>query len=275
MFFFASSSLVGQGWHGPQNATSSPQAGLRASEPRVSGDSQERVQGGLTPAPRKAPADYRGEACARDGVLSQGLRRAPEAGVMETPFVADCSGKLRYAPRLQPAAPVLAFDIETTGLEAEFCDVTCACAYDPDRGVERSFVFALGDSPGEFMSLLDEAPLLCAFNGVRFDIPFMCKKWGVSDERAGKWVKKMLDPFEACKVALAQTFSLNRLLAANGLQAKTGSGLDAVNMAREARWTELAEYCMHDTRMTHAAVMVQGGATLPLCEKQRYSAKRQ
>lgn len=152
---------------------------------------------------------------------------------------------------------VLAFDIETTGLDAATCDVTCACAYDPERGIERSFVFSQGGSPEEFMALLDEAPLLCAFNGVRFDIPFVAAKWGVTSERTGRWVRKLLDPFEACKLALGWTFSLNRLLSVNGLEGKTGSGLDAVNMARDGRWGELAEYCMHDTTVTHSAVAMR------------------
>lgn len=179
-------------------------------------------------------------------------------------FSKDGGGSWRHTTRAAGGSlPVLAFDIETTGLDADACEVTCACAYDPARGVERSFLFALGDSPDEFMSLLDEAPLLCAFNGVRFDIPFLCKKWGVPDERAGRWVAKLLDPFEACKLGLGQTFSLNRLLEANGLQAKTGSGLDAVNMAREGRWGELAEYCMHDTKMTHAAATLEAGMLIP------------
>jgi DNA polymerase elongation subunit (family B) len=152
--------------------------------------------------------------------------------------------------------PVLAFDIETTGLDAETCDVTCACAYDPDRGIERSFVFSQGGSPEEFVSLLDEAPRLCAFNGVRFDVPFLAKRWNISDEKVGQWMLKMIDPFEACKLALGQTFSLNKLLSENGLEGKTGSGLDAVNMAKDGRWDELAEYCMHDTKVTHAAVVL-------------------
>ena len=197
---------------------------------------------------------------------------------MNAIFSADCNDRWTFHPGMAASASVLAFDIETTGLDAETCEVTCACAYDPDRGVERSFLFALGDSSDEFMRLLDEAPLLCAFNGVRFDIPFMAKKWKVPDERAGSWVRKMVDPFEACKLALGQTFSLNRLLDANWLQAKTGSGLDAVNMARDGKWGELAEYCMHDTKMTHAAVRVPGGAKLPIesaCAKRlRYCKKR-
>ena len=155
------------------------------------------------------------------------------------------------------AGGVLAFDIETTGLDPEVCEVTCACAYD-GRGVERGFVFPRDDPEG-FLALLDEAPRLCAFNGVRFDLPFLAKRWGVPDERVGGWVRKLFDPFEACRLGLGRTFSLDRLLHANGLQGKTGSGLQAVEMARDGRWDELEMYCMHDTIMTHSV------ASMPAC----------
>lgn len=173
----------------------------------------------------------------------------------------------------QERGGVLAFDIETTGLDPERCEVTCACAYD-GAGVERTFVFEPAGPrrsdhprdygfaggwghPEEFMALLDAAPRLCAFNGVRFDVPFLCRRWGVPAWRAAAWVAKLLDPFEASRLGLGRTFGLEALLRANGLQGKTGSGKEAVRMAAEGRWAELGAYCMHDTIMTHRV------ATLP------------
>ena len=212
-------------------------------------------------------------------MLSAGVRGAAAPGgrdlngggmQKEGAGFANANGVWRYAtPASGGRAAVLAFDIETTGLDAETCEVTCACAYDPDRGVERSFVFSQGDSPEEFTRLLDEAPLLCAFNGVRFDLPFLARRWGVPDEKVGSWVRKMVDPFEGCKLGLGQTFSLNALLEKNGLPVKTSSGLEAVRMAKEGRWAELAEYCMHDTKMTHAAVTLAGGMVLPCKQEGR------
>jgi hypothetical protein len=167
------------------------------------------------------------------------------------------------------AGAMLAFDIETTGVRMGVDRVTCACAYDPANGVEETFLFKPEDSDPEslakregLMRLLDAAPRLCAFNGVRFDVAFLARSWGVPGERAGGWVRKLVDPFEASKLALRHTFSLDRLLGCNGLQGKTGSGLQAVVMAEEGRWEELGEYCMHDTRMTHAAASL-GVMVLP------------
>ena len=147
---------------------------------------------------------------------------------------------------------MLAFDIETEGLDSATHAITCACAYDPDAGVERTFIFPLGDSREEFMLLLDEASSLCAFNGARFDIPFMARSWGVDIARVAAWMLKLVDVYEATYLCIGRGFSLNALLAANGLEGKTGSGLEAVAMAKEGRWDELGAYCMHDTRMTHA-----------------------
>jgi len=149
------------------------------------------------------------------------------------------------------AISMLAFDIETEGLDSSTHGITCACAYDPDTGVERTFIFPRGDSREEFMLLLDEASSLCAFNGARFDIPFMARSWGVNITRVARWMLKLVDVYEATRLCIGRGFSLNALLAANGLEGKTGSGLEAVAMAKEGRWDELGAYCMHDTRMTH------------------------
>ncbi len=161
---------------------------------------------------------------------------------------------------------MLAFDIETEGLDPSVHAITCACAYDPDAEIAQTFIFAKGDSREEFMLLLDRAGTLCAFNGVRFDVPFMARSWGVDIARVAGWMLKLVDVYEATRLCIGRGFSLNALLAANGLQGKTGSGLEAVAMARDGRWDELGAYCMHDTRMTHE-VTCKPEISLPLGRK--------
>lgn len=146
---------------------------------------------------------------------------------------------------------MLAFDLETTGLDPVSDRITCAAVYDPKRGIERAFLFALGDDPEEFMLHLDHAERLCAFNGAEFDLAFVAAQFGASQERQRAWRLKLHDVYVACRLGLGVTFPLQALLEANGLQGKTGSGSDAVRLFREGRWTELADYCLHDTRMTH------------------------
>jgi hypothetical protein len=146
---------------------------------------------------------------------------------------------------------MLAFDLETTGLDPHTDKITCAAVYDPDAGIDRAFLLGRGEDPVEFLALLDAADRLCAFNGARFDLAFLRHSLGVPAERVRSWRVKLHDVYEGCRLALCLTFPLDALLAANGMEGKTGSGKEAVAMAQEGRWDELAAYCSHDTRMTH------------------------
>ena len=190
-------------------------------------------------------------------------------------------------PTAAPAASgMVAFDIETTGLDPGTHRITAACLYgamdgprpgqriireahEPGPHVVRTYVFT-DEAPEadlalreEFMSHLDSARSLCAFNGIRFDIPFLQRAWDVPHERVESWIVKTFDVFEVCKLALGSTFSLDRLLAANSLESKSGSGLHAIHLAKTGRWKELGEYCMQDTRMTYL-VSSQCFIALPL-----------
>ena len=152
---------------------------------------------------------------------------------------------------------MLTFDCETSGLDGSRDRLTCVCLYDASRGIKETFVF---DQPpdsedslqkrAQVIFLLDEAEQLCAYNGARFDAVFLAKNWKLPAEHVAQWLVKLVDIFEACKLALNITFGLNALLAANGLESKTGSGLEAVRMAEEGRWEELASYCLMDVLLT-------------------------
>ena len=198
---------------------------------------------------------------ARSGVFPQGVRSEAERGQDMTGalFCKAPDGSVEYVPG--KLSPVLAFDIETTGL-SESDTVTCVCAYDAERDIDFRMCPPGGQVCEEFLALLDEAPLLCAFNGVLFDMPFMAKRWRIPPARVAGWAVKLLDPYQACKLALGVTFSLDKLLGANGMACKTGNGKEAVVMAREGRWLELEDYCMSDTTKTHA-VVAAGRAVIP------------
>lgn len=147
---------------------------------------------------------------------------------------------------------MLAFDLETLGPDVNLHDVTCAAVYDPEAGIERYFIFRPPrDDPAEFMSLLDNADRLCAFNGARFDIPLIERCFKPSRERVEGWRLKLHDVFEACKLALDITFPLQALLELNNIPGKTGSGRDAVQMALDGQLEELGAYCLNDTKRTH------------------------
>ena len=115
----------------------------------------------------------------------------------------------------------------------------------------------------EFIAILDAAPRLCAFNGVRFDIPYIIKSWGLDPGKAHAWVRKTVDVYEASKLGLRQTFKLSQLLSVNSMESKTGTGAEAVELARNKEWDKLAAYCLQDTRLTYLAT-AQMGVMLPL-----------
>lgn len=172
---------------------------------------------------------------------------------------------------------MLAFDIETTGLDPATCEITCASVW--GDGAKATFVFPTGDDPEDFMRRLDEADRLCCFNGVRFDIPFIQARWGVAAERVAAWRVKVHDVFEGCLLGLGVTFSLGALLTANGLASKTGSGAEAVELARAKRWDELAAYCLADARLTHtvsslARIRLPRFAGVVMCADGRFEPAR-
>ena len=163
---------------------------------------------------------------------------------------------------------MVAFDIETHGLKPIEKPITAAAVYN-GCGLSKVFVFKGEDKEAdmllreEFLSILDAAPRLCAFNGIRFDIPYIIKDWGLDPARAHDWVRKTVDVFEASKLGLQQTFKLAQLLAVNNMESKTGSGAEAVVLAREKKWEELGAYCLQDTRLTYL-VTAQMAVILPL-----------
>ncbi len=151
---------------------------------------------------------------------------------------------------------MLAFDIETEGLNSTEHRIIVASVYDPDHGIERTFNFLADPSKfqserEEFIRTLDEAPSLCSFNGVRFDIPFIASRFDVNPQKQGEWVLKTLDLFEVCKLCFGSSCSLKNLLAANGLEQKSSHGLQAVEWARQGNWKDVEDYCMRDAVLTH------------------------
>lgn len=170
---------------------------------------------------------------------------------------------------------MLAFDIETMGLDASKHAVTVVCAECLFTGKRRAFEFARlaakrravmsadmddGEREAELLileeeqeimleemkALFDSAPSLCAFNGVRFDLPFLMQAFGIQSDQVATWVFKMTDILEASRIINRHTFKLDLLCERNGMPMKSGSGLQAIEMAREGRFDALRDYCADD-----------------------------
>jgi len=172
---------------------------------------------------------------------------------------------------------MLAFDIETMGLEPRRHAVTVVCTEDFRSGAKKSYEFArvraehmqalefaritmldedaadAAEAQAQYDSLVlelvqdfEEATSLCAFNGVRFDLPFLMVAFGIDNATVTRWVLKTSDILECSRLVHGNTFSLNLLCQENGLDMKISSGLAAVEMARIGQWDRLSAYCADD-----------------------------
>jgi hypothetical protein len=157
-----------------------------------------------------------------------------------------------------PQLNMLAFDIETTGLCPQTAKVTVVCTEDFFTGEKKAYEFAriskhephnLKLLITEMVNAFDDAESLCAFNGVRFDLPFLHQAFKLPDEQVSKWLAKCSDILEACRLQFfgpRHTFGLNLLCSANDIMQKSSSGIEAITMANEGRWDDLNAYCHDD-----------------------------
>jgi hypothetical protein len=181
----------------------------------------------------------------------------PDRGMCERNTLEEAAGAEDISVFGPKAAKAVAVDIETSGLEAN-CSITAVALV----GQEWSVCYTFGPNDdfdyhrAAIVTILNEAPLIYAFNAPDFDFPVMQRCFGLSDSTMGNWMAKLVDPLYAAKALYGTKLcaKLDLILALNGLPAKTGSGLDAVHMAREGRWQQLAAYCTHDTEVTRRLI---------------------
>lgn len=153
---------------------------------------------------------------------------------------------------------MLVFDIETTGLDSANHEVTVVCTEDFHSGEKKTYNFGvLGiDDDVKRSSLLqslvsdfNNAKYLCAYNGIRFDLPFMQRALEIPSAVVTAWVLKTVDLLEYLRLSGMSWSSLDAICVANGIATKTSSGSHAVQMAREGKWADLEAYCVHDVYM--------------------------
>jgi hypothetical protein len=147
------------------------------------------------------------------------------------------------------------FDIETTGL-AEHDKVTVVCTEQYESKIRNVFNFAKATTDEERAAVRDDlirefdsATVLCAYNGVRFDLPFLQRALSIPVETVTQWVLKTSDILEQMRLRDNVTCKLDYLCTVNGVLSKSSSGLEAIRMAAEGRWDELEQYCANDVRI--------------------------
>jgi len=149
---------------------------------------------------------------------------------------------------------LLCFDIETTGLDAARDEVTMICTQDVRTGARKSYNFGVlshNEEPNaellrEVIDEFEEADGLCAFNGIRFDLPFMQQALHIHEDVITRWVLKTIDPLEFLRLSGHRTSSLDKICTHNNIPSKSSTGKQAVEMASEGRWEELQTYCEQD-----------------------------
>lgn len=105
---------------------------------------------------------------------------------------------------------MLAFDIETTGLDKDIHDVTVVCFYGELHGkhFEQTFNFkrdGFAAHAEACKEVMRNAEVLVAINGFRFDVPFLGHFLHVSQSEMMSWLVKLHDPCEVCFFSLVKT----------------------------------------------------------------------
>ena len=148
---------------------------------------------------------------------------------------------------------MLVIDIETMGLlhMRPLPPITCVCMYDAVQKKEYKLRMPNEAHASLICNLLRAARFIVGYNAVLFDLEYLRRSLHVPQPDYEAWVRKCVDPFMAMRCALHRTCKLQVLLQWNNLGSKSGTGSNAIQLAREGRWTELLDYCMTDVRLTH------------------------
>ena len=150
---------------------------------------------------------------------------------------------------------MLSFDIETTGLHARQGDkITVICTECFHTREKRAYEFAkhthdadkLEQLRNDVIQAFDKAPSLCAFNGIKFDLPFMAIALKLPYDTVKAWKAKTSDILESSIEVYMHTFSLNLLCEKNEIPVKISTGLAAIKMAADGEYDNLREYCEAD-----------------------------
>ena len=185
----------------------------------------------------------------------------------------------RGTPNGQRARRILTLDIETLGLlhHKPLPEMTCACLFD---GEKQHRLLFYGAAPGErernsveLIRMLDDAEVLAGFNAVRFDLPYIGQALEVAQDRVDAWIAKCVDPFLGMRSTTGKTCKLQRMLDLNSLGSKTGSGADAITLAREVQYKPVhcesakALLRLRNTEINAVATGEEGGAARVLHER--------
>lgn len=108
----------------------------------------------------------------------------------------------------------------------------------------------------ELLTLMDEAELIVAYNGLEYDFPLMKRHYARNEVRYINHRMKTLDPFSNLKRATGRWLKLDRLLMANSLPTKIADGKQAIVMWENQQRDALKEYCEADVVLLAQLVLL-------------------
>ena len=127
---------------------------------------------------------------------------------------------------------------------------TLVCALELHAGNETTHHFWCDDAQGfkPLLALMDEVDVIVTYNGATFDMPLLRKHY-TSSARYYAHRFKHLDLFARLRDATGIWISLTNLATSNGLQPKTGNGLQAIDWWHAGNRDDLLAYCHSDVRI--------------------------
>jgi predicted PolB exonuclease-like 3'-5' exonuclease len=159
-------------------------------------------------------------------------------------------------------------DIETTGLHPwQSNGITCICA--KDITTKREFKSCFGDERkiiNEFArwvkTLKPKNTILITANGRDFDIPFMCTRillhYTTKSIKAYPLLLFLMgcNQFDVLNDIIDKRISLNNIAKLYGLPQKTGNGLQAIELFKQGKYSELMRYCWDDVLLTERVYLI-------------------
>jgi len=157
-----------------------------------------------------------------------------------------------------------ALDIETSGLSAFHCGITCIVAINEKGEVFKEYAPRFNYS--NYATPYDEFKLirsfmrflygqtfttLLTFNGKNFDIPFILSRMV---EIQNSCPQEYIDLKKYSHVDIAETTTYHTKLHSYaeilGLPSKSGTGLEAIKQWKSGDYKGLVDYCEQDVRVT-------------------------
>jgi hypothetical protein len=108
----------------------------------------------------------------------------------------------------------------------------------------------------DLLDMFDSASLIVGYNCLAFDFPLVRRFYRPTSEYPNPQDRylmhrsKTLDIMTRVRDATGKYFKLDRLLECNGIECKTGDGLQAISLWNMGKREELANYCVNDAKVT-------------------------